>query len=157
MYIKKILKEIIAIHIAKTNLGQTINFIIESEDRVYNWANTALEHLIKLEIIKDPRYRHQWLTTVRKCFINISKQRWFNDRDSIKNKKFLMNILNNFDMAYKQAQVDFNSSLIKNQSPFPKTYTYQQQTATIAKWKLCVDKLLEKDLEFFNELDNYLE
>jgi hypothetical protein len=157
MSIKKILKEIIAIHIAKTNIGQTVHFIIESEDKVYSWANTALEHLIKLEIIKESRYRHQWLTTIRKSFINISKQQWFKDGKQQNKTKFLMKVLNDFDTSYKQAQVDFNNSLIKNQSSFPKKYTYEQQTAVIAKWKLCVDKLLEYDLDFFNELDNHLE
>ena len=152
-----ILRKIIALNIAKTRLGENIHYIIESEDKLNSWANTALEHLIKIEIIKDNRYRSVWLNTIRKSFINIAKNSWIRSQDKNKIRKSLLNKLKDFEIIYSIARAEFNNNLIKNQSPFPKTFTHNQRMIIVVKWKLCIDKLLSDDLEFFNALDKHLE
>ena len=157
MSLIKLLKEVLAYKVSKTSFGDTIHYIIESEDKLNSWANTALEHLIKLEIIKDQRYRRVWLDTIRKSFINIEKNSWISSQNKNKLQKILINKLADFDKVYNIARVEFNNKLIKNQTQFPKEYTIEQRVSIIAKWRLCVNRFISGDLDFFNSLDNHLE
>ena len=157
MSLIKILKEVLADKVSKTSFGNTVHYIIESEDKLNSWANTALEHLIKVEVIKDKRYRKNWIDTIRKSFINMEKNSWVSSQNKTKLQKTLLNKLADFDKAYNIARVEFNNKLIKNQTSFPKEYTVEQRVSIIVKWRLCVNKFISGDLDFFNSLDNHLE
>lgn len=152
-----ILKKIMAKRLAETSLGVSIHRIVESEDKLNSWANTALEHMIKLEVVKDHRYRKVWLDTVRKSFINMEKNSWISSQKKERLQKALMNKLKEFDKLYNVARVEFNIKLIQNQSPIPKEYTAEQRIAIVAKWKMCIDHYLSGDLDFFNNLNSHLE
>jgi hypothetical protein len=160
--LSKILKEVIAESVAKTDLGQDIHMIVESRDDIYSFKYTLLVHIIKMVMTSNPNSRDKklWAKTLTKSVGNIVKDRWFKEKQvKAKQKELdLDNVASMFIDAYRDAKEEWEDSEQEiNRIPFPKEATQDQKTKIFFYYNRILGSVLRGDgRDFLNNPENYI-
>jgi hypothetical protein len=105
-----IIKKLIE-YLSKTSIAHDIRYILESKEEVNSRTRTLLEHIIKLEIIKDPNPRNGWKKTIYNTCDKIFYNDWFIDLNKKNRDSILLSRVNKFDLEYNRVKNNWN---IKN-------------------------------------------
>jgi hypothetical protein len=159
MNLIRVLRELIAIELSKTTLGDDTHYFVESRDNIDGGLKQALAHLSKMLALNNDRNANKWSREIILHLANVNESALWKKWSYEKKRNKWHEVGNDLELVYSGMRKRFEANReyddlngTKNQTPMPEL-SNNLKAKISSHWDMLFDEFIEdSEVEFINSL-----